>query len=159
MSSTNKTANLGLNSWIGPDKPMREDFNNDNNILDKIISNHINNSSVHTSADEKAVWNKHYHIITYLGNSSSSRTIGLGDVPFVPSWGFIFAANHPLSVIDIANEANYNYFGIFSSKGSSSGITYTSNQLKVIQSSSAVKKTEYRNMNENGITYICVLFR
>lgn len=38
MPSTNKTPNIGLNQWEGADKPKRTDFNADNAILDKIIS-------------------------------------------------------------------------------------------------------------------------
>lgn len=34
MASTNKTPNLGLNLWLGTDKPEREDFNRDNQHLD-----------------------------------------------------------------------------------------------------------------------------
>ena len=37
MSSTNKTTNLGLNQWTGNDSPKREDFNNDNQIIDEKI--------------------------------------------------------------------------------------------------------------------------
>lgn len=36
MSSSNKTE-LGLNLWLGGDKPKREDFCNDNLIIDKQI--------------------------------------------------------------------------------------------------------------------------
>lgn len=37
MSSTNKTS-LGLNQWVGTDKPKREDFNEDNRITDEGIN-------------------------------------------------------------------------------------------------------------------------
>lgn len=30
MSSSNKTANLQLNSWIGTDRPKMADYNSDN---------------------------------------------------------------------------------------------------------------------------------
>lgn len=38
MSSTNKTS-LGLNMWEASDKPVRNDFVNDNVIIDKELSN------------------------------------------------------------------------------------------------------------------------
>ena len=41
MGSTNKTGDLELNQWIGSDVPKMEDFNRDNEILDKTISEHI----------------------------------------------------------------------------------------------------------------------
>jgi hypothetical protein len=34
MPSTNKTAIFGLNKWIGTDKPVRSDFNADNDIIE-----------------------------------------------------------------------------------------------------------------------------
>lgn len=46
MSSSNKTE-LGLNLWLGGDKPKREDFCNDNLIIDKQITEHKNDVSYH----------------------------------------------------------------------------------------------------------------
>ena len=43
MPTNNKTSNLNLNSWLSTDKPKREDFVNDNIILDTAIGQHINN--------------------------------------------------------------------------------------------------------------------
>ncbi len=37
MPSTNKTANLELNQWIGTDKPKMADFNADNSLIDAAI--------------------------------------------------------------------------------------------------------------------------
>jgi hypothetical protein len=39
MASTNKTAGLGLNQWLGADSPKREDFNADNLIIDSAFDN------------------------------------------------------------------------------------------------------------------------
>ena len=44
MSSTNKTS-LGLNMWEASDKPVRQDFVNDNVIIDEKISKLNNNLS------------------------------------------------------------------------------------------------------------------
>lgn len=35
MSSTNKTSNLKLNQWLGSDRSKREDFNEDNKLIDE----------------------------------------------------------------------------------------------------------------------------
>lgn len=53
MSSTNKTEKLGLNSWIGSDKPKRIDFNTDNEIIDRAISEHTEDTVVHINAEER----------------------------------------------------------------------------------------------------------
>ena len=47
MSSTNKTGELELNKWIGSDIPQMEDFNRDNEIIDKTLGEHIWDVSKH----------------------------------------------------------------------------------------------------------------
>ena len=63
MSSTNKTE-IGLNLWLGGDKPKREDFCNDNLIIDKQIINHKNDMSCHVSEEERNKWIKTLRSIT-----------------------------------------------------------------------------------------------
>ena len=52
MSSTNKTEELGLNQWVGTDVPKMEDFNNDNALIDKAISDHIWSASAHVTMEQ-----------------------------------------------------------------------------------------------------------
>lgn len=158
MSSTNKTQNLGLNNWIGADVPKREDFNNDNTIIDSIISEHKADTVSHITAEERESWNNVYAFFTYYGDGKSTRSMDL-DIPFRPKWGIIFSANMPPSVVDVENQANYNYFTVFSTIGSSIGAQIENKTLTVMQSSTAVMKTEYRNFNEMGTIYIAILFR
>ncbi|MEG1369260.1 MAG: hypothetical protein RSC74_09220, partial [Hydrogenoanaerobacterium sp.] len=49
MSSSSKTS-LGLNMWVGSDKPKREDFCRDNEITDKTVA-----ALQSTKADKTAV--------------------------------------------------------------------------------------------------------
>lgn len=158
MSSTNKTNNLKLNSWLGSDKPQRADFNSDNEIIDSVITEHSSDTVLHTTADEKQVWNNPYEVFVYYGNGASSRSVTLTS-SFAPRWGIVFAASYPVGVTDIANETHYNYFGFFSTRGSNSGITLKDKKITVVQSATAVMQTELRNFNENGVTYVCILFR
>lgn len=39
MASSNKTETLGLNQWLGTDKPKRDDFNADNLAIDQAVKN------------------------------------------------------------------------------------------------------------------------
>ena len=41
MSSSNKTSYLGLNQFVGSDKPKMEDFNADNRLLDEKMQQHV----------------------------------------------------------------------------------------------------------------------
>ncbi len=158
MSSTNKTQNYGLNSWISSDIPKREDFNTDNAIIDSALAEHCADSMAHTNSSEKNIWNNPYHIQTYFGSGSSSRTLAL-NCDFTPTWGIVFAVNYTPSVTDISNKANYNYFAVFTSSGSNTGVTLSGKSLKLVQSSTAVLGSEYRNFNQNGVTYLCIMFR
>lgn len=159
MSSANKTTNLQLNKWSGSDIPERTDFVRDNELIDKAVHNHRTDMSIHIDSDEREKWNNFYHKFTYVGNGSSTRTV-TSDCPFIPSWGIIFASSMMPSVIDIANDSNYNYFGIFSNIGNTAGVSIAGgNNLKVYQSATAIMNTEYRNYNQNGIVYCVIMFR
>ena len=79
MSSTNKTS-LGLNMWEASDKPVRQDFVNDNIIIDeeiaKLNSNlddvnsnlalKANQSDLNTTNSNLAKYNMEYHARIYL---------------------------------------------------------------------------------------------
>lgn len=159
MSSSKKTANLKLNQWNPSDIPERLDFVVDNDLIDRAISNHTKNSTIHVSPDERDAWTNFYYKFSFVGDGTSPKTIAT-NCPFAPTWGIIFASTYPPSVVDIANDSNYNYFGIFTNQGSTSGVSIVSgNSIKVYQSSTAVQKTEYRNYNQNGVNYIVIMFR
>lgn len=159
MSSSKKTANLKLNQWLGTDIPERVDFVSDNDLIDKAVSNHTKNSTIHISSDERDKWNSFYYKFSYTGDGTSSRTVESG-CPFIPTWGIVIANTYPPSVIDAVNNSNYNYFAVFTNSGSNSGVNLVNgNNLKVIQSSTAVQKTEYRNYNQSNVVYVAILFR
>lgn len=158
MSSTNKTTNLKLNSWIGADKPQREDFNRDNGILDEAIHTHQSDSDIHITAQERGAWNEPYYIGSYFGNGSSSRTVTI-NCSFEPRFGMVFAVNTPAGISDFTNEAHYNYFALVSKSGSSAGVTLSGKSLSVSQSSVPIFGCEHKSFNESGTTYIYVVFR
>lgn len=158
MSSTNKSEKLKLNQWLGSDIPCREDFNNDNAIIDGVVGGHLNNRDMHTSAGEKAFWNNPYYMTTYYGNGASSRTINI-NCAFEPNIVIVFASAYPPSIVDPGNDANYNYFGIATLSGSNTGLSISKRQLSITQSALPVSSTEYRNYNEYGVTYIVIAIR
>lgn len=160
MSSTNKTENIGLNSWVGTDVPKREDFNADNVLIDKAISEHTLNSNIHIENTEREKWNSPYYIGVYYGDGELSRTLDFEDMPFRPNWAIVFATSTFPSVTDFSNKMTYNYFGFVTTSGSTIGMTLTSNKkLKVIQSPTLINSTGVRSFNEDGMTYVAIFFR
>lgn len=87
MPTTNKTPNLGLNNWVGTDKPKRTDFVEDNTIIDTVISTHIKDSTLHLSADDRTALEKPVVTGLICGNGAASALFTL---PFTPRAVFIF---------------------------------------------------------------------
>lgn len=78
MASTYKTNYLGLNKFVGSDKPKMDDFNFDNETLDQKFQEHVQ-SSLHITEEERQMLGKSNYVIgTYTGNGESPRTIDVG---------------------------------------------------------------------------------
>ena len=76
MSSTNKTTNLKLNDWVGTDVPQREDFNADNQRIDKAIGDHTGNTTVHITQAERDLWGLPFYYYNYFGNGKVTEEHG-----------------------------------------------------------------------------------
>lgn len=160
MSSTNKTKNLQLNSWIGSDKPKREDFNADNSIIDKAITDHVEDNTVHITSEERGIWNNYMFTGTYYGNGTTERVIET-ECPFEARIGFVFANSRPTSIARFSDGKKNNYFGVFGFMANSLGLKLDSGGKKftVEQSAYAMTSGEYANYNESGVTYHYMMFR
>lgn len=160
MSSTNKTKNLELNSWIGSDKPQRVDFNNDNEIIDTVITEHKKDSISHITAQEREKWNSFVKTGLYYGNGASERTITF-DCDFDVSLIIIFAGNRPFSAAKFSDSRHYNYSAFISVLASSLGARFGSDYKSFIvnQSASALYNNEYASLNESGVAYTYILLR
>ena len=77
MASSNKTEYLGLNRWIGSDRPMMEDFNADNQRLDLAVGPHLLDQALHAVPA----------MGSYSGDGTAQRSIEVG---FEPGWGMVF---------------------------------------------------------------------
>ena len=67
MTSTYKTNYLGLNKFVGSDKPKMDDFNFDNETLDQKFQEHVQ-SSLHITEEERQMLGKANYVIgTYTG--------------------------------------------------------------------------------------------
>ena len=135
MSSTNKTTNLKLNDWVGTDVPQREDFNADNQRIDKAIGDHTGNTTVHITQAERDLW-------------------GLR-----PRFAIVFADGMAPSVCKFSSSANYHYVAFASQTRGTIGMTLDDQTLTVNQSVSPVTGQEYACLNQNGTTYAVLFFR
>lgn len=160
MSSTNKTEKLGLNSWIGSDKPKRIDFNTDNEIIDRAVSQHTEDTVAHINAEEREKWNNYMFTGMYYGDGSTKRTVKT-TCPFEARIGFVFANSRPITITRFSESKNNNYFGIFGFLANSLGIKLNDDckSFTVNQSASAMTANEYVNFNESGVAYHYVMFR
>lgn len=160
MSSTNKTNNLKLNSWIGSDKPKRVDFNYDNEIIDRVITEHTSDTVVHINDEERNRWNNYMYVGVYYGDGSDTKVIHTG-CPFDINVGFVFAVSRPPSVFYSSEGKKFNYIGFFGQYGESSGVKLQSDlkSIKVSQSSQSIISKEYMNLNEIGVSYVYIIFR
>ena len=158
MSSSNKTE-LGLNLWLGGDKPKREDFCNDNSIIDKQITEHKNDVSYHVSQEDREKWNKNVHCGVYYGSGESVRNIQTG-CPFKPSVILIFGVGVSPEVWDKTLGKGFGYVGFASTHGTSNGVQLLDGRktIKVEQESSGIRD-EYVCLNERGIPYSYVCLR
>lgn len=160
MSSTNKTKKLGLNSWIGSDKPERTDFNTDNEKIDKALSEHTEDAVVHINDNERDKWNNYMFTGMYYGDGTAKRTVKT-NCPFEARVGFVFANSRTVTVSRYSDSKHNNYIGFFGLLANSLGIKLNDDckNFTVNQSASAVTANEYINLNESGVAYHYVMFR
>ena len=65
MASTYKTNYLGLNKFVGSDKPKMDDFNFDNETLDQKFQEHVQ-SSLHITEEERQMLPRQTKSIFFL---------------------------------------------------------------------------------------------
>lgn len=164
MPSSNKTSNLNLNSWIGSDKPKRDDFVSDNQKIDSAygsvqntLQTHCSNTELHVSANERERWNtqKSFSSFTFVGDGTPSRSIPLG---VYPSMGFIFAVGKGVCQPIFATSNLYVYAGFFSQAGNNKGISLDTNGIVVNYDLLADPDGYAHRFNEAGVTYVVVYF-
>ena len=160
MSSRYKTANLKLNSWIGSDKPKRADFNADNEIIDRELSAHFNDTDVHITQQDRDNWNTFTKTGVYFGDGKSEKTIAF-DCDFDVSCVIVFANNRPLSVVNFTDKRHYNYFAFACKTSTTLGVKFSADFKSFIvnQDTTAQLYNEFANMNELGVSYTYVMFR
>lgn len=159
MSSTNKTQFLKLNKWTGDDKPKKDDFNTDNQLIDDCLREHLSPNTLHVTPADRIKWDSSSIISgTYTGNGSSARTIDLG---FSPSYGMVYAVNksgmqHELIAGGTEIQTTIRQ-GNFSKHGSSLGLVATSTGFTVREILSSQDNINAR-LNTPNFVYAYIAF-
>ncbi len=146
MPSTNKTTNLSLNQWAETDRPMRNDFNSDNVIIDRLLGEHIKNENIHVTAEEKEFLKDSHAVYMYTGTGESSKTVTLTE-KF--RYVFVFANGKALAESGKVYSA-VGYAGLGSSLGLS--ISASATGFTVSQNGTAC-------LNESGVQYKAIMFK
>ncbi len=158
MGSTNTTANLHLSSWTETDKPQRIDFINDNNIIDSVLGNHIADTSVHISTEEKQLLKNQVTVHQYLGSGSGTQDI---EFTFTPKAVICYCLNEPLCKVN-SSEINIIYSGMATAKGTTGGISLSENTVTITQTDSSINlnpgECSYQ-LNARNKRYVLILIK
>ncbi len=177
MPSTNKTEHYHLNSWIGSDKPQREDFNADNQLLDSALhtiqtlaqtgvstassaagalSEHAEDKNAHLSEQQCEKISKSLKVTlgSYTGNGSRERL-----VPLSSHARFVLIFPLTESPVFLSSAAGTVIrFGICSDLGCSYGLSYEEEGFTVHQNATANPTAKNPGFNDSGISYLYLAF-
>lgn len=154
MPSTYKTNYLGLNRFVGTDRPKMEDVNFDNQTIDAKFQEHME-SRMHITEEERQQLSKAGVLVgSYVGDGSSSRTIELGEAV---EFGVVFAAGEALVVPASSGPVNL-YAAMMSSVGCSRGVTLGASSFQVTNHSSNPPDGKKCQLNQSGKTYLYCVF-
>lgn len=157
MPTENKTANLGLNSWLGTDKPQRADFVEDNTIIDTAITNHLNDFDLHFSSGDRTLLENPFKIGVFAGDGASTQDITFD---FYPRIVFVFLRNAPFTEYNSSNGYTKINAAVVASSGGGGtiGVSLFLDTLTVSQSTNA-SSGRFTNLNANGSQYFYIAFK
>lgn len=155
MASTSYTNNLGLCAWDGTDRPKRIDFVNDNAIIDEKLGEHLINSNIHVTAEEKIQFLNPYTVFSYAGDGAKTKTFTLDGTY---TFAIIFQKFYPPVEIDDSGNVVSRFSIVGRVFGSSSSVSLTSNTIVVTQDTEATDGV-INNFNESAGQYVVVLFK
>lgn len=155
MSSTNKTPYLGLNAWLGSDRPQRIDFVDDNNKIDTAIKSHIENINLHCTSTEKSKIKNPYRMISYVGTGTESKVV---EFEFQPQFIIIFQKDAPPMQTDSNGNVIINYAVTAIGNGSIGGAYINGYEVTVMQSTEPENGMLY-NFNKRNGQYCIIGFK
>ncbi len=155
MASTSYTKNLGLCAWQSTDRPKRIDFVNDNSIIDEKLGEHLKDTYIHVTQEEKEKYANPYTVFTYAGDGAASKTFTLDDSY---TFAIVFQKYYPPVEITTNNVVKSHFAVVGRLFGSSSNITLKSGSIVVTQDTVASDGV-INNFNEAEGQYVVLLFK
>lgn len=156
MPTNNKTS-LGLNSWVGTDKPMRSDFVEDNSTLNTLLTTHFNDTTQHLSTADRTMLTDGFILGNYTGNGASTQVITL---PFEPRMVIIFMEQAAMIRYTPNGSYNENNFVIVTKMGGSVGAFLSADKLTVCETQIAPSGGGVlSNFNSDSDEYVYIAFR
>ena len=116
---------------------------------------HINDSTIHVTAAEKAEWGEKAVTGAYFGTGESEQNIRLG---FKPSFVAVGVAGMPMFSTDNLGNS-FCYAGMAIANFASTGIRITSTGFRVQQGSSLNYENTSTQLNKLGEDYLYIAFR
>ncbi len=151
MPSTHKTPFLGLNKWLGSDKPKMEDFNTDNQKLDNAIKAHQENQTLHLTPEQQQWVASPLVVGSYQGNAQEERIIELG---FTPRFVLVYGEGRSPFEYQTALHHTRMFMGVAGGGDGSLGINIVPNGFWVFQSmTNPPDGTTSTFLNGSGVTY------
>lgn len=156
--SDRNTNALVLNGWfkiVADFCPAESADENYKSFLEKefICGSHIRNTAIHVTEQDKENWNNPLTTGYYLGNGSSSKSVGLG---FKPKFVAVFSRDMPNTDVDFSSSNAKNYFAIAADEASSNGVQLTSTGFRVTNKSAGSVSAA---MNEVGMNYCYIALK
>ena len=155
MPSTYKTEHLGLNRWIGTDKPKRTDFNEDNDLLDASVFGHLTDTAAHITQQERALWNAPCVTGSYVGDNASAKPIALA---FKPRAVVVSIVSESPMGFSLTGEL-FIRSGFATSYGGTKGVEITQTGFTVRNVTTTPPDGESPKLNMTGYTYTYFAFK
>ena len=156
MPSTEKTPNLGLNSWLADDKPKRVDFVEDNNIIDEKLGGHLSDSSAHLSESDREKLSSPVYKTSYSGTGTATKNITL---PCQPSWAVVYKRYSGFCNYDTDISAEKINGAFFSSDIADDDCGGIKNSVLTVKQSTSAQDDVFYNLNEQYGQYVVLAFR
>lgn len=154
---TNQKTPLGLNSWLGTDKPKRSDFVDDNTLLDGLLTGHFNDASKHLAAGDRTLLTQAFVMGGYTGSGAAQQSVTL---PFEARLVIVFCLRSPALAYRSGGGYYENNFSIVGPGGGMTGLYLDKAKLTVTQGLTVPSAGGIRtNLNAEDEEYVYIAFR